>query len=174
MTEELDYSVIRAFCGFEVRRYPDYAVVECVEIGDFAAAGNRAFGPLFQFISGANSAGQSIPMTAPVLQQTPVAGEHRVAFVMPSSIDASAVPQPRSGRLRTQSVAGRDMAVRRFSGNWSERRMAEQADALRNAVQAAGLHCTDEVTYARFDPPWKPGIFRRNEVMVPLREPLSG
>lgn len=172
MTEELDYDVVRTFDGFEVRRYPEFALVECVESGDFGAAGTRAFGPLFQFISGNNSAGKSIAMTAPVLQQSPVAGEHHVAFVMPRSLDAASMPQPRGGRLRTRSVAGRDMAVRRFSGSWSERRMAEQAGLLREAVQGAGLETVGAVTVARFDPPWMPGLFRRNEVMLELREPL--
>lgn len=172
MTEELDYAVVRRFGDFEVRSYPEFAVVECVERGDFGSAGNRAFGPLFRFISGDNRAGRSIAMTAPVLQQSSEAGEHRVAFVMPAAMDAASVPEPRSGRLRTRSVAEHDMAVRRFSGSWSERRMAEQARELADAMRREGLTPSGEVTLARFDPPWRPGFLRRNEVMIALREPV--
>ncbi|MFM6974033.1 MAG: SOUL family heme-binding protein [Agromyces sp.] len=172
MTEQLPYQVLRTYPDFEVRRYPEYSVVECSIRGDFLSAGNRAFAPLFQFISGNNSNGQRIAMTAPVLQAEIRDGEHRVAFVMPASMNPASVPVPRGSNLSTKTVPGHDAVVRRYSGSWSERKMREQADQLRAAVQRAGLTTVGEVTVARFDPPWKPGFLKRNEILLALAEPF--
>ena len=51
-------------------------------------------------------------------------------------------------------------------GGWNEERFMGFAEKLLQSVKAAGLEVVGEVQFARFDPPWKPGFLKHNEVLV--------
>lgn len=173
MTEQQPYSVVSSHGTFEVRRYPEHMLVQ-VDVGGGVAAGAGAgFGPLFQYISGANAAGQSISMTAPVLQQQQDASTQTVSFVLPADMKAAGTPAPRDPRVRTTPVGERLVAARRFSGSARAERFADQGAALIDAVRRAGFTLVGNVFYARFDPPWKPGFLRHNEALVDIEAFIS-
>lgn len=173
MTEQLPYTVVRDFGDFEVRRYPEHVLVQVTDQGDFTSVGYRAFGPLFQFISGNNSASQSIAMTAPVLQEEVAANTHVVSFVMPKELSPAAIPAPKDARVETRLVSGFDAAVMSFSGSWNVDRLHAKGVELERAAKKAGLETTGNVLYARFNPPWMPWFLKRNEVMVALVRPFA-
>jgi len=166
MTEQQPYRVVEKFSDFELRDYPDYTLIEFEVTGDFMSAGNAAFYPLVNYISGRNEAGQKMAMTAPVLQATRADVHHTVSFVLPSNMKPEEVPVPKDARVRVNHVAGHRAAVRSFGGSWKEARFMENADRLRAAVAAAGLLAEGNVYFARFDPPWKPGFLKKNEVLL--------
>ena len=98
-TEEAPYSVIKTDNIFELREYVPQVLAEIIVDGDLEGAGNKAFRPLFRYISGENKSrgkiamtapvsqeqtGEKISMTAPVSQQS-VQGKWAVSFMMPSS-----------------------------------------------------------------------------------------
>ena len=60
------------------------------------------------------------------------------------------------------------MAVIRFSGGPSDARFAEKADELTAYLTEHGHEMLGEPVYARYDPPWVPTPFRRNEVMIEI------
>jgi hypothetical protein len=62
------------------------------------------------------------------------------------------------------------VAARRFGGGWTDARFAENGEALRVAVERAGLHPAGNVYFARYDPPWKPGFLKHNEALVRVDE----
>jgi hypothetical protein len=62
------------------------------------------------------------------------------------------------------------VAALRFSGGWSKERADGKAGALMGLLEAAGLSPTGAVFYGRYDPPWKPGLLRRNEALVEVSE----
>lgn len=68
MTEQQPYELVRRYADFELRRYPAHTVAEVEVSASFDRAGNAAFRPLFSYISGNNTARQSVAMTAPVVQ----------------------------------------------------------------------------------------------------------
>ncbi|MDQ4489342.1 heme-binding protein [Sinomonas sp. ASV486] len=68
MTEQQPYELVRRYADFELRRYPVHTVAEVGVDATFDRAGNAAFRHLFNYISGNNTARQSLAMTAPVLQ----------------------------------------------------------------------------------------------------------
>lgn len=170
MTEQLTYEVLRDFGDFEVRRYPEHVLVQVRSQGDFSDAGNRAFNPLFQFISGSNADSQKIAMTAPVLQEEVAPEEHVVSFVMPMGMPTDRVPAPRDARVTTKVEPGFDAAVMRFSGTWNENRLHQKGEQLSAAAAQAGLATKGNVLFARFDPPWTPWFMRHNEALVTLAE----
>ena len=68
MTEQQPYELVERYSDFELRRYPAQAVAEVEVTASFDRAGNVAFRHLFDYISGNNTARQSLSMTAPVIQ----------------------------------------------------------------------------------------------------------
>jgi hypothetical protein len=170
MTEHQPYDVVRDYDGFELRHYPQHVLVDAVVRGDFFAAGNRGFGSLLGYISGNNAAAQRFAMTAPVMQAPRSEVEHTVSFVLPAGVDVKSVPAPRDAVLSTRVVPPHTVAARRFSGGSSEPRYDENAAALLAALAREKLTPSGSVYFARFDPPWKPGFLRHNEVLVAIAE----
>lgn len=168
MTEEVAYRVVATYPDFEVRRYAAHGRVSVEAEGDAESAGMRGFRPLFRYITGDNASSQRIAMTAPVFQERTADDVHRVSFAMPSAMGPGDVPVPNDPSLTVRRVEGHDVAVVRFRGSWDEGRVRRRADALLAAVAEAGLETRGGVVVARYDPPFKPPILRRNEVMVEI------
>lgn len=168
MTEKQQYRVVKQFAEFELRHYPEHAVVEVKAHGDFMTAGNMGFRPLLSYISGYNLKSQKFAMTAPVLQQESYEDVYVVSFVLPAGAELTDLPQPKEGGVSARVVSARYVAARRFSGGWQEGRFMGEGETLLAAVEAAGLHPVDEVFWARFDPPWKPGFLKHNEALIAI------
>ena len=83
MTEQQPYRVVREFDNFELREYPAHLLAEVVTDGPFTDAGNRAFRPLFAYISGQNQSSQKVAMTAPVVQADAEASSQKIAMTAP-------------------------------------------------------------------------------------------
>ena len=64
--EEAPYQMVTSSGIFEVREYAPLILAEIMVDGDLEDAGNKAFRPLFIYISGANRSRSRIAMTAPV------------------------------------------------------------------------------------------------------------
>lgn len=184
MTEQQKYDVETAFEGWEVRRYPAHLVAEVDVTGPFDEAVNRGFRSLAAFIFGDNVGSTKVSMTAPVVQQpvpekvsmtAPVVqtsdGDHHVvAFVMPSEFTFENLPRPTDHTIRIREVPEAYAAVRQFSGRSSEEKFADQLSGLMSRLdEHPELVVVGSPRYARFDPPWKPGFLRRNEVLVTVQ-----
>jgi hypothetical protein len=168
MTEQQPYTVASSHADFEIREYPAYVLAQVDVLGDFMSAGNMAFSPLVRYISGNNTVGQKMAMTAPVLQETILGNKHTVSFVLPAGVDPASLPIPRDARVRAVPVAAHRAAVRKFGGGWNEKRFMANAEALLAAVRGAGLATDGDVYFARFDPPWKPAFLKKNEALIRL------
>ncbi|MBW4042835.1 MAG: heme-binding protein [Acidobacteria bacterium] len=197
MTEQQPYEVLRRSAEFELRHYPTHVVAEVEVVASFDRAGNAAFRRLFRYISGANTPRRSVAMTAPVVQRTgdagrassetvrmtapvvqrgPVAADpddpHRylVAFVLPADMTEDTAPVPTDPEVLIRTVPASLAAALRFSGSGSGAAFAKHARALRDAIREAGLTPVGTPRSARFDPPYKPWILRRNEVVQDVAE----
>ncbi|HEY3544846.1 MAG TPA: heme-binding protein [Propionicimonas sp.] len=188
MTERQQYDVVSHFPDFELRRYAAHLVAEVEVDASFTDAGSRAFGVLVAFISGRNSSGGKVAMTAPVVQQeastriamtSPViqsgaeSGRQQVGFVMPATYTLETLPTPEDARIRIREVPAELAAARSFTGRWSERIYTDQLATLTTGVAQAGLAVTGKPRFARFDPPWTPWFLRHNEVVVPVTDNAS-
>lgn len=184
MTEEQKYDVESSYDGWEVRRYPAHLVAEVEVSGPFDVAVNRGFRSLAAFIFGDNMGKRKVAMTAPVVQEpvsqkismtAPVVQEmdgdkHVVAFVMPDEFTMETLPQPTDSNVRIREVPASLAAVRQFGGRSSEEKFADQLSGLLSRLQEhPELAIVGSPRYARFDPPWKPGFLRRNEVLVTVQ-----
>lgn len=183
MTEQQNYDVVEIRNGVERRHYPPCVVAD-VRI-DAAAdkAGNLAFRPLVNYISGANRgsrklamtapvlqepAGEKLAMTAPVLQEPAGEGSWVVSFVLPGTGTLADYPEPTDPAVSLRQIAAHDAAAVRYSGRWTTANVDKHTTALLSAVADAGWEVAGSPRWARYDPPWKPSFARRNEVIVPL------
>ena len=182
MTEQQPYELVRQTLDYELRRYPSHVLAETVvrDTG-FEDAGNRAFRALFGYISGENTARQSIEMTAPVVQSVsaritmtaPVLQEQSeegfvVAFVLPAAMTEATAPVPARSDVTLRTVPERLVAAKRFSGRWTQASWETHREALLGSLPADGLTPMGVPRFARFDPPYTPWFLRRNEVLVDI------
>lgn len=193
--EEPSYVVEASFGDFEVREYAPRIVAETVVRARPGEAGNRAFRILADYIFGNNTDRTSIDMTAPVGRslkidvdpEAPVTEARRddapvgeagadgdpptewvVTFTMPSRWTMDTLPRPNDDRVRLRQLPRQCFAAARFRGAPGPDVVARREAALLDAVRDAGLTPDGPTIYARYDPPWVPGILRRNELLVPL------
>ena len=178
--DEPRYTVVRTGEAFEVRRYEPYLVAETVVAAAAEEAGNQGFRILAGYIFGGNKGARKIEMTAPVAQspvriamtapvaQSARAGGYAIQFAMPSEWTLETLPEPNDARVLLRTIPARTVAVLRYSGSWSQGRYEEHLKKLQDALEQAGLRWHGEAMWARYDPPWTPWFWRRNEILVEL------
>ena len=176
------YTVERTDGDFQVRRYAPQVVAETVVDGTLEEAGNKAFRPLFNYISGANRSKGKIAMTAPVAQQRAgekiamtapvgqeaVSNQWAITFMMPPHFTMETLPAPTDEKVRLRAIPARRMAAVQYSGTWSRQRYERNLARLREWMKAQGLAAAGDPVWARYNAPFTPWFLRRNEVLVPL------
>ncbi len=181
--EKLSYRTIEQDGDVELRRIESHVVAETLVEGDFERVGNEGFRRLVEYIGGANRKQAEIAMTAPVGQeaasekiamtapvgQEKVGDRYRITFVMPSKYTLENLPQPTDERIRLREEPARTVAAIRYGGFWSRSRYDIHERRLREWIQRRGLESVGEPVWARYDPPFMPWFFRRNEIWIELR-----
>ena len=168
-TEEPEFAVVSADADFELRDYPSLVVAEVSHSGSRERASGASFRRLAAYIFAQDrpAGGESIAMTAPVLQDETQPGEWRMRFVMPSKYTLETLP-PAPADIALTQVPARRMAAIRFSGNGSARDLALMEARLRDWMMGRGLMPAGEAEFAFYDAPMVPGPLRRNEVLIPV------
>jgi hypothetical protein len=181
-TEEAPYTVIKTDDIFELREYAPQVLAEIIVDADMEGAGNKAFRPLFRYISGDNKSrgkiamtapvsqeqtGDKISMTAPVSQQS-VHGKWAVSFMMPPSYTMENLPTPDDPNIKLRQVPARRVAAVRYSGFWSEKKYLRYKQELENWITANKLKVIGEPVWARYNPPFTLWFLRRNEILIPI------
>jgi effector-binding domain-containing protein len=181
-TEEAPYTVIKTDDIFELREYAPQVLAEIIVEGELEDAGNKAFRPLFRYISGDNKSrgkiamtapvsqeqkGEKISMTAPVSQQR-VQGKWAVSFMMPASYTMETLPTPDDPNIKLRQVPARRVAAVRYSGFWSEEKYLFHREKLEKWIKDNRFTVTGEAVWARYNPPFTPWFMRRNEILIPV------
>ena len=106
-------------------------------------------------------------MTAPVTASVAdTQGMMTYAFVMESKYTLETLPRPTDERIRIRVVPARTMAVRGYSGRWTEKNYLQHQESLQSALQAKGIETIGAPTLARYNSPFSLPFMRRNEVMI--------
>jgi effector-binding domain-containing protein len=167
--DEPSYGIVFKDGNFELREYEAFIIAETVVDANFSDAGNDGFRPLFKYISGKNDPKQKIKMTAPVLQEPTTDGDFSVSFVMPEGFTLQTTPQPADSKIRIKEIPARLVAVHKYSGRWTKKKYDLKTQELKGWIEQQKLEIGGEPIFARYDPPFKPAIFRRNEVHIPIK-----
>lgn len=173
--ESAEYKVVESDGKYEVREYPDLVLVATRTKID-AQGRDGSFMKLFRYISGANESDQKISMTTPVFMENDKAdSEVQMGFVMPKEVAVQGVPSPTGDGVDVRKRAGGRFAVLRFSGRMDAKLAKESEAKLRTWMKTRSLEANDStdtsgVEAASYDPPFTPRPFRRNEVLIRLKE----
>jgi hypothetical protein len=131
--------------------------------GNAQSAAMKGFRPLARYIFSNN-----IAMTAPVIVEHGEGQHWRVSFVMPAEATISALPEP-EGEVRLRAAETEVCATLRFRGYITARKIRRMTRKLERLLKRYDIEALGPVRIARFDPPWKPGFARHNELVVPAR-----
>lgn len=181
--DEPRHTVVQQDGPVEIRQYQSVVAAETiVRSTGRREATNRAFAPLFGYISGENTAQATIAMTAPVA--TGAGGERiamtapvtqaqdpdgwRVRFFLPPSYTLNTAPVPTNPAVELIEVPARRVVAIRFSGWASEAALDEQLDRLQTFVLENGLTPAGEPVLAQYNSPFVLPLLRRNEFLWPL------
>ena len=168
--ESAEYSVLQAEGPIELRQYPDLmlAATRMNALPDEdSRAGDGSFGRLFNYISGGNEQQQKVAMTTPVFMGAGESeGDAQMGFVIPKKIAADGVPAPSNQLVGITRRSGGKFAVIRFAGRMDGNTIEANRQVLEEWIQAEGLKIIGEAEMAGYDPPWTPGMFRRNEILL--------
>jgi hypothetical protein len=181
-SEEAKFDVIISDGEFQVRDYADQVVAEVVIDDDFEDAGSRAFRTLFRYISGDNEAREDIAMTAPVMQKkrsekiamTAPVGQRAtesgwaVSFMLPASYTIDTAPTPTDPAVRLRAIPVQRMASIRYSGRWTEKNYLRHLAMLNEWMEKEGLRAAGAPVWARYNAPFTPPFWRRNEILIPI------
>ena len=182
---QADYDVLDTLeNGVEIRAYPQEIWATTV-----ADDQNRAFSPLFRYISGDNEKSEKIEMTAPVVtaasqpsgngsakgekieMTAPVVTMNTeegmfMAFIMPERFDMQSIPEPASSQVKLKLVEPRKLAVIRFSGYMSQESYDKNLKRLSEALEERGISAVGEPQLMQYNDPWTPPCSRRNEIAL--------
>lgn len=167
--ESAPYQVIEADGAIEIREYPDLLLASTA--AKFEARGNDgSFMRLFRYISGNNAQNQKIEMTTPVFMEADSPqSPGQMGFVLPQEIAKAGAPAPAATEVTLRTRAGGRFAVIRFSGVMDTKLAAAQEHKLREWLQKRDLQGEATSERAGYDPPFTPGLLRRNEVLIRLK-----
>ena len=129
--EQPKYASVRLDGAIEIRDYRALVVAEVTRSGDRNAAVRAGFGPLAGYIFAKNRGGESVSMTAPVMQaREPIAmtapvtqtlgssepGTWLIRFVMPAKYTLATLPKAAGDDVRLIEMPATRRAAIRFSG----------------------------------------------------------
>lgn len=180
--EEPKFSILITESDYELRHYDPRVVAETMVNGDFSEAPNIGFRRLADYIFGNNSKkadiamtapvsmkkeGEKIAMTAPVTQKQLKDNAWSITFTMPREYSLETLPRPNSDQVTLRQLPASKFAVVRFSGMNSNETVAAKTESLRRWILKKSLkELGGEPIYARYNPPWTPWFWRRNEVLI--------
>jgi effector-binding domain-containing protein len=172
MAETISYQVEGEIDGVELRKYPAIRVATVASHPD-----EEAFRHLFAYISGENRTTERIAMTAPVISHEKIAmtapvlsDETSMSFVMPQEYSMENLPEPLDPEVRLAEIPPRMMAVIRFRGTADPGSVSEMTKRLLAVLEQHGIEAVGTPFLMRYNPPFIPGIFRKNEVGVEIRQ----
>jgi hypothetical protein len=185
--ESPGYKILHKGNRFEIREYADYIVAEVDVEGDFGSALQKGFRILADYIFGDNASRSRIAMTVPVTEQ-PVTGEkiemtapvlsspieegkkYRISFSMPLKYALVNLPEPVNKVISFRKVTRNKVAALRFSGTLNSKLAVRKAREMETWLAENKYSRKNNLIFAQYNPPWIPGVFRRNEVLAELTD----
>jgi hypothetical protein len=148
----------------EIRRYHPCVIADVIVEAPYSQAASLGFRPLVTYISQ-----NKIAMTAPVLQESTDSRSWIISFVMPAEMTVRDLPNPQNSKVRLRTLSEQLSAVLAFTGLAPSSKIQEKELELRAALAKESLTPIGALRIARFDPPWKPGFLRYNEVILDIK-----
>lgn len=185
---------IEADQTIEVREYDTMVLATTSMTTDANGERNNAFRKLFAYISGENIDSSKIKMTTPVLMDskaedavevevevegkeipmtTPVfmdtGDEAKMSFVLPAQYTIDTAPVPKNEDVKLEELKDYKVAAIIFSGRLTDKNTAKHKAILEAWIFEQGLKIVGDYKTAAYNAPFVLPMFRRNEVIIPVK-----
>lgn len=184
LEEEPKFYVLLKEGTFQIRKYYPFLMAQTFVRGDYNYAMTEGFFRLANYIFGANTAGEKMSMTTPVLQSkskklivaAPVLHEQKtdgwmMSFIMPSKYKFESLPKPVEENIEIIRVPSLIVASIKYNGKNSEQKIAEKSRELIEWVDGHDdFSILSEPRCAQYDAPHVLSFLRRNEIQVTVAE----
>lgn len=159
--ETLKYRTLIKNGNIEIREYDDFMLASTKTQRD--RTNSSGFSNVFNYISGNNRSKEKISMTTPVVTYEE---EDKLitGFYVPSKYNKENVPKPASNNVFIKEMEKSIYAVIKFKGAWTESNFEKQEEELVRYINNNGYKIISERYLLRYQPPFVPGIFRKNEI----------
>ncbi|MBN2285033.1 MAG: heme-binding protein [Tissierellales bacterium] len=164
--ETPDYEVLKNKDEFELRKYDAFYIVEYDNESDPMI--NEGFRTLFSYISSNNNESKKISMTVPVIEEMHD-NKMSMAFVVPKALWEK-TPIPNSKNLSIKKFEEGLYAAIYYRGNSNKKIESSQKDKLKQWVNSNDWEISSEFMLFLYNPPFIPGIFKRNEILVKIEK----
>ena len=185
--EEPAFDLLKTDNDFEIRHYHSHIAASVLSSGTMDDASSAGFRSIADYIFGNNQhrndgASEKISMTAPVSMQLPnkpdlteqqlndSQQQWQVSFFMPAKYQLETLPRPNNERISIKEIAGYDAAVIRFSGFTGSAKVAKKVEQLQQWMADNELIAIGPAQLARYNPPWTLPFFRRNEIIIHIKD----
>jgi hypothetical protein len=171
MTERQEFKVLQTYDDFELREYLPCVIAEVKVSEKYSTSTSSAFSTLFNYISKGNKASEKIAMTAPVITaqkaDSDESGEWHVSFVMPAGRNIGQMPNPKNSQIELRELGAENCVAKSFRGRATDDLARKITKELRASAAKENIALSNETRICRFDPPFKPGFFQYNEIVIP-------
>lgn len=86
---------------------------------------------------------------------------------MPSGATFGQLPHPNDSQVKLRELATETCVAKPFRGRATEEPSHKITQELRASASKANIALSNETRICRFDPPFKPGLFHYNEIVIP-------
>ena len=164
--ETATYTVLQKLKkNIEVREYPTFYLANTISSKDKRLS--NGFNNVFDYISGANESKTKISMTTPVVSTT-YENTLSTGFVIPSKFKSDA-PKPSNSNVTIETIDYGQFIVIKFKGSWTEEHFNEVDQQLLDFVKESKYEIISQRYILRYQPPFIPSVFRRNEIMYRIK-----
>ncbi len=163
------YNVISSDNNIEIREYDSLIMATVLQDAQRKEAISGGFSLLADYIFGNTQTGDSISMTAPVLQHAQGDEQWEISFIMPSEYSIESLPKPNNSEVIIQSVEKTQFIVLEYSGSTGDDNVAKHQQLLDEYILEQNIAVIPRVYHAFYNPPWTLPMMRRNEVMYELQ-----
>lgn len=162
------YRVVKKYGDVEIRQYPVMLVAQTQLMqGSQDQKMSNGFRTIAGYIFGGNERNQKIAMTAPVVMK--MGDTASMYFMMPKEYTSTQLPKPNSNKVEIVEEGARVLAVIRYSGFSSEKKIEKYRNQLAAIISQNNLLTKGPYMYMGYNAPWDI-INRRNEVAIEVVE----
>jgi effector-binding domain-containing protein len=162
------YRMIKKYGDVEIRQYPAMVIAQ-TQLSQSSVDNNmnNGFRTIAGYIFGGNDQNQKIAMTAPVVMK--MSDTATMYFMMPKKYSVNQLPKPNSNNVKILEESSRVLAVIRYGGFSSEKKIEKYQKQLAEVISQNNLKTKGPYMYMGYNAPWD--VFnRRNEVAIEVVE----
>lgn len=162
------YRMIKKYGDVEIRQYPAMVIAQ-TQLSQSSVDNNmnNGFRTIAEYIFGGNDQNQKIAMTAPVVMK--MSDTATMYFMMPKKYSVNQLPKPNSNNVKILEESSRVLAVIRYGGFSSEKKIEKYQKQLAEIISQNNLKTKGPYMYMGYNAPWD--VFnRRNEVAIEVVE----